>query len=609
MGRVFFSILMNATFQIGLMDVYYFYIINASSSELKYILIYPLPMAYTVVGVFCAFIYLHCRPILHFIDMNERGEKFERDRLFRVQKRLINLPYFIAGASFPAFIVGGVLATVVINSKAGWHHLNTWHYGFLGGFYAGLLAIPTSIFAINWAAAPVLNRTLADLPGLDASRTAGFRISLRNKFIMNTLALVLAISGYCVVLGYSQADMFLKNMTKMEKLLTPDAASSLVDKIGGVTDDRIGSSRYFQNRMGTLKTFFLCLVLFGLLLSFVMSIAVTKQITMPLKILQAATEKVKEGNYAEPARMVTNDELAELGEAFNRMTNELVLKNDRTGILMGSINDAARTLTPMSKQLVSVAEQQSSSSIEQSSAAEEAAISGQEIASVAKNIAENASEVAGFAEEWLKFTQDGRKLLDQTRAGFNEIEQTMNGIVEAMNVLVVQSEEIEEIVQIIDAISEKTMLLSLNAALEAVGAGAQGKRFAVVSKEVQRLASNSARSARQIHKIVTRIRDSLGASTNIANEGSGKVYSGRGIVEGLTKRFEEIFNAGSRAAGRLKEIDIMTSQQASASNQMAQTMVEVKVAAQQGSQDAEEIRNSMINLKKLIEQLNSNLGG
>jgi len=606
MGRVFFSIFANATFQIALMDVYYFYITNAVLREFKYILIYPLPMAYAVVAVFCVVIYWHCRPILDFIEKDMRGEKLEKERLFRIQDRLINLPYFIALASFPAFIVGGVLATVVINQKAGWR-LYTWHYGFLGGFYAGLLAIPTAIFAISWAEKAALYRALAHLPGMDTARTAGFKISLRNKFIMNTLALVLAISGYCVVLGYSQSDIFLKNMTKMEKLLTPTAASSLVDEIEGAMDQRVRSSKYFQNRMGTLRTFFIGLVLFGLSLSLVVSTAVARQITGPLNVLQTAAEKVKEGNYNEPARMVTNDELADLGGAFNRMTEELVTKNRRTVTLLSGINEAARTLTPMSRELVVVAEEQSSSSIEQSSAAEEAATSSEEIASVAKNIAENAAKVSRFAEEWLKFTQQGQKHLDQTKTKFDEIEKIMNRIVEAMDTLVVQSEEIEEIAKIIDEISEKTKLLSLNAALEAVGAGEQGRRFAVVAKEVQRLASNSAQSAQRIHELVNRIQDSLGASSHIANEGSGTVGSGRDVIRELTDGFGMIFSVGAKATGHLREIDVMTSQQATASHQMAQTMVDMKSAAQQSSQVAETIQKSMTNLKNLIEQLNLHL--
>lgn len=110
LGRLFGIILMVGTFQIMLMTILYYHIMNAVIDEFKYMMIYPLPMAYTVIGAFLVIVYYFSRPILLFIEADEKGEEFKADQIFNVQDRLMNLPLFIAAWSFPAFSVGGVLA-------------------------------------------------------------------------------------------------------------------------------------------------------------------------------------------------------------------------------------------------------------------------------------------------------------------------------------------------------------------------------------------------------------------------------------------------------------------------------------------------------------------
>jgi len=607
MARVFGCIFLVGTFQIGLMEILYYFIMHAVWSEFKYMVIYPLPMAYAVIGTFCFIIYWYCRPTLRFIDADNRDEELGREQVFAIQNRLVNLPYFIALASFPAFITGGVLASLIINYKMGWP-LGKWPYGLLGGLFAGLLAIPKSIIAINWAVRPVLERTTMRLPASEASRTAGIRIDLKTKIVITTLALVLAISGYCVTLGYSQTDAILKNMSRMEKLLPPKAAAGLVTEIEGAADPNIRSSQYFRGRMGSLRTFFTGLILFGLALSLLVSVAVAKQITRPLGLLQSVTKKVEMGEYEETVRMVDNDEIAILGAAFNRMTGEITAYINRSRSLLDSIREAAETLVPASKGLVVIAEQQSSRSIEQASAAEESASSSEEIAAVAKQIAQHAAAAANSAEESLELAQQGRKSLERTKTRFDDIRDAIEKITAAIATLGEQSREIGEAVRIINELSDKTKLLALNASLEAVGGGGdQGKRFQVVANEVRRLAEFSAQATGRIDHIVHRIRKSLGVSTALGEEGERAVVSQKEAIEELTDRFGTILDKVKSSHQNLREIYYMTSQQATASEHMAKAITEVTETARQGSDAAEEIQRTSKQIESLIGKLNSQL--
>ncbi len=606
LARVLGSIFLVGTFQIALMEVLYYYIMHAVPGEFKYMVIYPLPMAYCVIGSFCVVIYFYCKPILRFIDADNEGETPEEGEVLTTQDRLINLPYFIAVASFPAFIIGGVLASLIINYKMGWP-LGKWPYGFLGGLFAGLLAIPKSIFMINWAVHPVLERTTRRLPFSEASRTAGVRIDLKTKIVVTTLALVLAISGYCVTLGYSQTDTILNNMSRMEKLLTAEASAGLVNEIEGAGDPNIRSSQYFNKRMGSLRTFFIGLILFGLVLSVLVSFAVAKQITRPVGQLQSVTQKVKRGEYGETVHMVGNDEIAILGSAFNRMTGEIMEYMNRSRSFLDSIREAAETLMPTSRGLVAIAEQQSSRSVQQASAAEESAGSSGEMAAVAKHIAENAAAAEHSAEESLDLAQQGRQNLEQMKVRFGNISDSIERITAAITTLGEKSGQIGEAVKIINEISEKTNLLALNAALEAVGAGEQGRRFKVVANEIRRLAQFSNQATGKIDHLVKSIRESVGVSMTLGEEGKEAVVLQGEAIEELSGGFGLIFDKVKGSHKNIKEIEHMTSQQATASEQMAKTITEITETARQGSDDAEEVRKSSKEIEGLVEKLNSQL--
>ena len=78
------------------------------------------------------------------------------------------------------------------------------------------------------------------------------------------------------------------------------------------------------------------------------------------------------------------------------------------------------------------------------------------------------------------------------------LKKQVQSIAESMLRLGENSQQIGGIVEIIDEISDQTNLLSLNAAIEAAGAGEAGKRFAIVAQEVKRLAERTVDATRQI---------------------------------------------------------------------------------------------------------------
>jgi len=247
--------------------------------------------------------------------------------------------------------------------------------------------------------------------------------------------------------------------------------------------------------------------------------------------------------------------------------------------------------------------------VHQATAAEQAAASSLEMAAMARRIAENAGMASTLAEEWLSFSKSGRDRLERATDKFAEIEVTMDRIVKSTASLEVRSAEIDKIATTIEDLSERTHLLALNAALEAAGVKGHGKRFAIVAQAVRRLASSAAESTARIRELTSGVGDALEHSASLADDGALAVARGKEFVEELAVGLGTIFSTGEKAIGHLKEIDVMTTQQANASEQMAQTVDEAKEMARNSSNAAEEIHKSMEKITTLVDELNAHLEG
>ena len=122
------------------------------------------------------------------------------------------------------------------------------------------------------------------------------------------------------------------------------------------------------------------------------------------------------------------------------------------------------------------------------------------------------SEAARHAEIGRAVGEQGSALVRASEALAGEIEQAMRalGLVRTeVDALVARGEQIQEISDAINGLAFQTNLLALNAAIEAARAGSEGQGFAVVAEEVRRLADDSGRSARDIGRLVTGIREEI----------------------------------------------------------------------------------------------------
>ncbi len=164
----------------------------------------------------------------------------------------------------------------------------------------------------------------------------------------------------------------------------------------------------------------------------------------------------------------------------------------------------------------------------QSSAVEQTSASIEEIISNISSVARNVSTADSYAKKLVEEGKTGGEIVDEVIDAVKEIEDN--------------SDQIKEIITVIQGIAEQTNLLAMNAAIEAAHAGEQGKGFAIVADEIRSLAEHTADNTKSVTSIIREI------TKRVANTVSLAVGSGNSL--------DSIINISERTARVISEINI-----------------------------------------------------
>ena len=334
---------------------------------------------------------------------------------------------------------------------------------------------------------------------------------------------------------------------------------------------------------------------------------VVSRMMRPLKDLTRAAERITAGSLDEQIKVESNDEVGQLASAFNNMTQGIV-KNlqgeiDKSNRMVVSVKEAIQQLSTSANELMAISTQQAAGSTEQATAVQQATTTSEEIAATAKQVSDNAGRVETLADNAAASSSEGQSAVANAVEGMARLKDQVQSIAEAMLDLGENSQKIGGIIDIIDEISDQTNLLSLNAAIEAAGAGEAGKRFSIVANEVRRLADRTADATNQVKVLIVQIQQATNGTIMLTEEGTKGVDAASGLVANISEALEKISLAVAETTNAASEIKLMTQQQTTASEQMTETIVEVRDVAIQVATSSQETTQSISELTGLAERL------
>src|SRR5579885_1634137 len=154
----------------------------------------------------------------------------------------------------------------------------------------------------------------------------------------------------------------------------------------------------------------------------------------------------------------------------------------------------------------------------------------EEMNATVAEVAQNSGKAAGMAQETAQTAKSGRDVVTETITGMQHISDAVTQSASIIAALGKSSDQIGEIVRVIEDIADQTNLLALNAAIEAARAGEQGRGFAVVAEEVRKLAEESQQAAAMISQLIGEIQDETRNAVTVVETGAQRTEEGAAVV-------------------------------------------------------------------------------
>jgi len=324
----------------------------------------------------------------------------------------------------------------------------------------------------------------------------------------------------------------------------------------------------------------------------------------PLKQLSAQAELAARGDltyFDTPAldrliKVNARDEFGAMAKAFRQMIVGL-----RETI--HHVNEVTAAVASASSEISSSTEQMAAGAQEQTSQAGEVASAVEEMTKTILENSKNASNTADTAKQAKQAAEQGGKVVEETIVGMKRIADVVKKSARTVQELGTSSDQIGEIISVIDDIADQTNLLALNAAIEAARAGEQGRGFAVVADEVRKLAERTTKATKEIAAMIKKIQEDTKGAVSSMEEGTKEVDSGIKLADQAGAALKEIVDISQRVTDMVTQIAAASEEQSSASEQISKNVEAISTVTQQTATGTQQIARAAEDLNRLTENL------
>ena len=295
---------------------------------------------------------------------------------------------------------------------------------------------------------------------------------------------------------------------------------------------------------------------------------------------------------------VTADMTGAIADAFNYMIIELRGLITKVRSATGQVSSTAVAIQAASQKLVE-------SSAHQATRIEDTASAITSMATSIQDVSKNAVTSAHVAAQSLANAEQGAGAVQNNIQAMGRIRDQVQETAKRIKRLGERSQEIGEIVKLIDDIADRTSILALNASIQAAMAGEAGRGFAVVAEEVERLAERSTSATKQIDALTKSIQSETNEVVASMEETIREVVDGSSLANEAGQALSEIRSVSQQLAELSRGISEAALRQAGNSESVLAAMNEISLLTSQVSSGTKQTSTTVETLVNLSEDLGS----
>lgn len=407
--------------------------------------------------------------------------------------------------------------------------------------------------------------------------------------------------------------------TNVHKVAELDAALAELDASASNLGGAFVGSGSAGLLPGFLKSQWIPIGLIGLAVLFVLVLLFLNSKSSSFE--RMAIEQADQNDRNQQAILRLLDEMGSLADGD--LTVEATVTEDITGTIADSFNYAIEelrklvaTVNETSIMVDSAAKQTENTASHMAKAAENQAreinAATESVVSMAASIEEvsgNAERSSDVARHSVEVAHKGGEAVRRTIDGMNAIRETIQDTSKRIKRLGESSQEIGNIVELINDIAEQTNILALNASIQASMAGEAGRGFAVVADEVQRLAERSTNATKQIEVLVRTIQADTNEAVVSMERSTTDVVGGALLAENAGAALDEIEQVSNQIASLVQNISGSARQQAGSAADVTRRTTRLREISEQTGKATTATAAAISKLSELASQLRKTVAG
>ncbi|MGE5173321.1 MAG: methyl-accepting chemotaxis protein [Betaproteobacteria bacterium] len=341
-----------------------------------------------------------------------------------------------------------------------------------------------------------------------------------------------------------------------------------------------------------------------------------------MKLMNSSAIKMSQGakvqqEAAEQTAMVVNEMVASIkgvDENARDMSQAATDASSSASEMASSVEEVARNAGALSsavedtassiEQMIASIKQVSENTDALSASAEQTSTSITEMSASVKEVEQRAVESARLAEKVSsEASERGMNAAGEAIRGMQNIKDAVEATAAIVNRLGKRSQEIGQILKVIDEVTDQTSLLALNAAILAAQAGEHGKGFAVVAEEIKDLAERTAASTQEISTLIVTVQEETAESVQAMDKGLRAVEAGVSLVNVTSDVLQQVTGSSRQSAEMARAIEKTTAEQAKGVSQITETSISVAGQVEQIANALQEQRRGSERIAKAAERM------